>query len=402
MNRREVLKLGVYGGGLWLSGLGSRIAFAKDQARERRLVVIYLYGGADPLSLFPPIADDLYYNQRSTLAVKKTEARPLDQLFALHSALNPLYPLWQNGEMAVIHQFGLPQPDRSHANATNLMETGIMPGQAFPLDGFLSRAIVERFGSENVPLRNIAVQVSFPTILSGAAGAMAFSSIDELRGTARSNSELLRSIELFEKSTDPTFRQQGRVVRAAIEKARSAFPTSSGPRATSDVFQFQLHEIARLIQADIGVRLAFTSTSGWDTHVDQQGDLLPLMTSLGKGLADLRDALKKTRHWDDTMVLVVTEFGRTVRQNGSGGTDHGNGSAAILLGGALGQKIGGKVVHQWKPMTVQNLSEGRDLVVCHDYRNVFGELLISQFGLTPEQLKRVFPLHDYKKIGLLA
>jgi uncharacterized protein (DUF1501 family) len=198
---------------------------------------------------------------------------------------------------------------------------------------------------------------------------------------------------------------QGIKAFATVKKIRDTFSESveSEKRVLKESdFQFHLREIARLIRADVGMRIAFTSYEGWDTHIDQEQAMRPLMQTLGGGLLSLRNELKKSGHWEDTAVLVMTEFGRTVRENGGLGSDHGHGSAALVLGGTLKNSIGGKVVHNWKELSAANLSEGRDLSVQFDYRDVIGELLMSQLDLKSENLTSVFPHHMFKKIGVFS
>lgn len=409
MNRRDFLKLGVLGSGLLPLGFGNQFAFAdlaKLGSGAKNLVFVFLYGGADPLDFFPPTEDDAYYSQRPNVAFKKADTLPFHDLFRLNKALGVLDPIWKDGEMAVIHQFGLPEAMRSHSLAQKLVATGVGTGKVPFADGFLSRALVERFGTELEPLRSVALQPTVPKFLEGQSGAVCLSSIDELRTHSKSALDVYETLSLYENSSDPLLREQGRLAKAMVEKIRRVFGTLStktkGAKEERAEIGYQLKEVARLINAPAGLRLAFTSSLEWDPHLDQINRMLPKMQSLSDALAAFRTDLKKTGRWDDTIVIVTTEFGRAVKENGAHASEHGHGSAAILLGGALKQSVGGKVLHKWTSLKDADLSEGRDLHVHHDYRNVLSELLISQIDLPKEKLGAVFPGHEYKKIGLLA
>lgn len=400
MNRRDVLK--IIGSGIITSGLGNQFVFASETGRQRRLVVVFLYGGADPLTLFPPAEDDFYFKQRPKLAVSKSETLPLDTIFGLNASLGALAPILKDGEMAILHGFGSPIVERSHSFAQSKIERGVVSSSSPVVDGFLSRAIVERFGPSYESLRAVALQTEFPTILAGDSRAITFSAIDEFLVRTELNSNLSARLKLNEISSDSIARLNGKTAAEVVEKVRRAIdpraPNPAPPDHIRDV-DFNLAEVTRLIKADVGLRIAFTSSVYWDTHADQRDRMIPKMKKLSEGLARFRTDLKKSGHWDDTTILVMTEFGRCVQENGSQGTDHGLGSAAILLGGSLKRSVAGRVLHSWKPLKSENLSEGRELPVVRD---VFGELLVSQLGLKAERLKSIFPDHEYKKIGLLA
>ncbi|MEK7354947.1 MAG: DUF1501 domain-containing protein [Bdellovibrionota bacterium] len=402
IDRREFMKSALLGGGLLVSGLGPSRVFASTKEKAGpRLVVVFLYGGADPLTLFPPYADESYYAGRPGLAVDKSTVRPLDGLFGLHPALSPLETLWQKKEMGIIHHFGLPKVDRSHQQAKNTIEFGSENSKNLASDGFLSRALVSKFGGQSIPLRALALQPTFPNILMGPGGAIALSSIDELRRREDTKFDLLQFIDLYGKSEDLNQRDQARLISGAVDKIRTKVTSPSSGRPEGMGLKFGLNEIARLINADLGVRLAFTSTpNDWDTHFNQVQSLGPKLKELGESLASFRSELEKTGKWQDTVLVVMTEFGRAIAQNGSLGSEHGHGSAAIVMGGGLKKSIAGRVLHKWTSLREKDLSEGRELSVHHDYRDVFGELLAGQLELDADQLAKVFPSHRFSKIGL--
>jgi uncharacterized protein (DUF1501 family) len=396
--------------GLVVSGFGSRLVFAQDSmstaSRPLRLVVVFLFGGADPLTLFPPVGDDEYYRCRPTLAIGKNEATKLDGIFGLHSFLNPLFPYWQNGEMTIVHQFGLKKTERSHMTAGNLMQKGIGEWKDVPQDGFLSRAILEKFGSSRKPLRSISISSIPPEILNSSAGTIGMQSLSDLAQFDRSDEELEILRGMAENGGDRSLKTQSAALFAAIHQIR----TSSIAR---EIHEGKIHQqapglnsrlgdVAKLIRAELGLQVAFVSSAGWDTHARQQERLSPLIQDLGTGLASFGNDLKKSGHWKDTLVVVMTEFGRVAMENGSQGSDHGHGSAALLMGGALPAKVGGKVLHHWKSLKTADLSEGRDLPVEFDYRDVMSEVLMTQLALNQSQLSRVFPSHPFRQVGIFT
>ncbi len=414
MDRRQFLKISGATGILGLSPLGTRLAFAADESNDsdKNLVVVILEGGADPLSLFPPFGDDVYHQSRPTLGFKKEATTPLTDFFGLNRNLEQLYPIWKEGEMTIVHQFGLSKVLRSHGGALALLQRGTTPEQNLT-DGFLSRAVCEKLGTRGGPLRALAVKIGFPLILQGDSGAISFSSIAELQRGYPGKVDLLDYTGLYADSSDRHLGVQGTNLFSAVRKIRGTFGNGflqnkdggnklGGPGELG----FSLSEIAKLIQAKVGLRVATTSYFGWDTHSDQNNRLTLLQLKLAESLAAFRQRLISDGSWDKTLVVVMTEFGRAVFENGAAGTDHGHGSAALLLGGGLKKSSGGKIVHQWAPLKRHSDSstdlKEREIDVVHDFRDVFAEALAAQLDMTAKQIAAVFPGHQFKKINLFS
>lgn len=315
------------------------------------LVCLFLHGGVDGLSLVVPHGDPTYYRERPRLAIPRSAVIDLDGYFGLHPSLAPLKPLWDNGSLAAIHAVGSPEATRSHFEAQDYMETGT-PGVKSTPDGWLNRYY--RHDREHAdtppPFRAVAFGPELPRILTGPAPALA---IDDLQAFG------LRVPHGAE------YPGGGRFGRALLR-------------------------IAQLIKADVGLEIACADLGGWDTHVNQgasEGQLAARLAELGRGLAAFaRDLGERMR---DVVVLTMSEFGRTVRENGNAGTDHGHATAMLVLGGLGGPVNGGRIIGKWPGLDPADRFEGRDLAVTTDFRDLFGEVLARHLGAG--DLNSVFP-----------
>jgi len=364
---------------------------------KKVLVVIFQRGAVDALSMIPPYADPRYHTLRPTIAIAKPGSSKgasikLDDTFALHPALAPLAPRFSEGSLAIVHAVGSPDATRSHFDAQDFVESGT-PGTKSTEGGFLGRALPS--GKKTQLARAIAMQPNLPRMLRGT-NALAMASLADFR--VHGGGEAANDFEsLYSGAVDTALRGAASDAFSAmktLERVRKDAPKPMrGAKYPASPLGNRLREIAQLVRADVGVEIAVTDQGGWDTHANQRAALEKRLDDFGKSLSafalDLEDRL------NDVCLVTVTEFGRTVRENGTGGTDHGHGSAMLVMGG----KVRGKKVHgTWKGLADADLFEKRDLPVTTDHRDVFAEILRTHLGVT--DLSLVFPGYAPRKIGL--
>jgi uncharacterized protein (DUF1501 family) len=341
------------------------------------LVFVFLRGALDGLSAVIPYQEKRYYELRESIAIarpgKGTDpAIDLDRRFALHPALAPLLPAYRSGELAVIHATGLSHGTRSHFDAQDFVELGTPESQDGP--GWLARMLSTPSTGPN-SVAAVALEASLPRSLYGLESAFVVENLESIRSRRRGPlPEAARAgfEQMYSKqgTTDPVqhkgselFRLLHRLEPLLEEAPRADYPDTP--------FARQLADVARLVRARIGKVFTLTLT-GWDTHRGQGG----ARGLLARRLADLADSLAAFRvdmgpELSRTVVLTVTEFGRTVRQNGTNGTDHGYGSVAFLMGGPV---RGGYVHGQWPGLQEEALHQERDLAVTTDFRDVFAAI----------------------------
>lgn len=414
MLRRDLLKLAVQGGAVLLPPGPSAFAAVGESraAAPPRLVVIFLRGAVDGLSVVAPYADDAYYAARSSIALARPGAEggllDLDGRFGLHPALAPLMPLWQAGQLGFVQACGSPDETRSHFDAQDYMESGT-PGRKSTTDGWLNRLLgampadstgapsatravsmgpvlpricAGRNTVANIPLGAAAGK---PTLLDRPQVADAFGRLyggdDALsrafRESRQSHQEVMRSL-----NPDNLDRE--------MQAASNGAPLPNG-------FPDNAARLATLMRNDARVQLAFMDLGGWDTHANQgaaTGQLANRLGPLGQGLSALATRLGPV--WADTMVVVMSEFGRTVRQNGNSGTDHGHGNLLWLLGGKV---AGGKVHGRWPGLEDRALHDGRDLAVTTDFRQVLAAIGERHLRLPDGRLAEVFPGFAFQSSG---
>jgi uncharacterized protein (DUF1501 family) len=385
---------------LTIAGLAFTPAFAPQAVaqtqgsgkRRKVLVLLFQRGAADGLSLVPPLGEPRYAALRPTLAIPpKGEAcaLDLDGFFGLHPSLAPLMPLWNGGQLAVLHAVGSPDPSRSHFDAQDYMELGT-PGQK-PEDGFLNRALQDSPEDKPSAFRAVALQPNLPLSLSGPAPALAMASLTDFGLDLTPGSAAGGFEGMYRAAVDHTLRGVGSEAFEALHTVRAAVP--EGPAAlkaagypTSPLGR-RLFEIAALIKADLGLQIAATDAGGWDTHAGQgasRGQLANRLADLGQALAAFSHDLGP--RFDDVVLVMCTEFGRTVRQNGTQGTDHGHGAVMFVLGGRV---HGRRVYAQWKGLQDGDLFEGRDLPVTTDFRAPLSAVLREHLGV--RDVAQVFP-----------
>jgi uncharacterized protein (DUF1501 family) len=395
----------VKSGGLALFSLGldplflARAAFATTSQAARgsaRAVLVCLFqrGAVDGLNMVVPHGDATYYRERPRIAVPAQDVVDLDGYFGLHPRLAALKPLWDNKSLAAIHAIGSPDPTRSHFDAQDYMESGT-PGVKATADGWLNRYCQHDREHVDTPFRAVAFGPQLPRILAGTAPALA---IDDLQAfglrvpQAAARDRLTRAFEelyagaatgLLSASSEEAFQAVQVLQRVDPGQYRPA----NGATYPRGRFGKAMLQIAQLIKADVGLQLAFADVTGWDTHVNQgasEGQLAARLGEFGDSLAAFaRDLGERLR---DVVVLTMSEFGRTIHENGNAGTDHGHATAMLVLGGPVN---GGRMVGRWPGLDVARRFEGRDVAVTTDFRDLVAEILARHLGAT--NLSAVFP-----------
>lgn len=370
MNRRELLKLAAVTGGVslapsWVWAAGT------PPAGIDRVVALFLRGGADGLDLVPPLGENRYFDLRPTLAVSESAALPLDGFFGLHPAAAGLKALFDAGDLAVVHACGLATPQRSHFSAQSAMEQGIDSGDLPPGDGWLGRYL-STLGTSD-PLAAVALDTAVPQSMAGLNQVLAVGAIDAFEVAV---DDVSRSALLAAYAADPLLDPTASAVFDAADGLSPVAAIPPGPGYPDGPVGTAMADAARLIKAGVGLRAAAVNAGGWDHHDEQLDQMAPLLGALGDALAAFRDDLGD--EWETTAVVVQTEFGRRVAENASGGTDHGHGGVMFVAGGGV---AGGRVVTDWPGLADGELSDGQDLTVTIDYRQVLAEMMTARLGI---------------------
>jgi len=412
-DRRIFLKssgLALFAGG-FLPNVFLRMAEAGTAAGRRTLVAIFQRGAVDGLNVVVPHGEKLYYDARPTIAVPRPGAGDeaaidLDGFFGLHPAMEPLLPFYRNGLAAFVHAAGSPDATRSHFDAQDFMESGT-PGVKTTADGFLSRAVAGRVEGRTSPLRAVSLTPTLPRILSGSAGAVTIPDLERFGVGKRGDptGDASRLLESLYDRADPPLRATARESFEAmrlVESARAAGGTTeNGAEYPPGPFGAALRQIARLIRADVGLEVAFADVGGWDTHAGEGGTTGQLSTRLRAYSAAIAAFARDLGpQLADVTLVTMSEFGRTVRENGNRGTDHGHANAMLVLGGGV---RGGRVYGKWPGLDESHLFENRDVAVTTDFRDVFAEILARRLGV--RDLDLVFPgyrIDPRKRLGLVA
>ncbi|HEV2690310.1 MAG TPA: DUF1501 domain-containing protein [Bryobacteraceae bacterium] len=393
----------------------SRAAFgaAESGIRNKRLVVIFQRGAADGLNIVVPHGEQAYYAMRPSINIPRNALIDLDGFFGLHPSMSAFQPLWKQRHLAIVHAAGSPDPTRSHFDAQDFMESGT-PGLKATEDGWLNRAL-RSSSQHSLPepadksaFRAIALGPSLPRILSGGEPAVALNSINDfgVGGRNPNAAPIAKTFEaMYAHSVDSVLHGTGQETFEAVKMLKSADPSKYTPAAGANYprgrFGDSLKQLAQLIKANLGVQVAFADIGGWDHHVNEgntQGQIANILREFSQSLAafwtDLGDLA------EDTVVVTMSEFGRTARENGNRGTDHGHANVMFVLGGPV---KGGKVYGQWPGLAPEQLYEGRDLALTTDFRRVLGEAVTNHVG--NRSLDKVFPnfQNDPKKfVGYLG
>ncbi|HLM58209.1 MAG TPA: DUF1501 domain-containing protein [Pyrinomonadaceae bacterium] len=384
-----------------------RAVEAQGQAGGRRktLIAVFQRGAVDGLNMVVPHGERAYYELRPQLAIPQPgratgmeeAALDLDGFFGLHPSMRPLKSLWDEKRLAVVHAAGSPDNTRSHFDAQDYMESGT-PGVKSTQDGWLNRYLQARTDPKQTPFRAVAMTQALPRSLQGRAPAVAMRSLDDfaIRAGAYTQSVQGGFEDIYEQTAQDALRGAGKETFEAIKFLKQVNPQQyrpeNGAQYPRGPYGNSLMQIAQLIKAGVGLEIAFTELGGWDTHRAQgasRGQLAVLLAQFAQGLKALSTDLGPER-MRDVVVLTMSEFGRTVRQNGTGGTDHGHANAMLVIGG---QVRGGKVYGKWPGLKDEQLHEGRDLALTTDFRDVFGEVATRHLGQA--DARRVFPGYQW-------
>ncbi len=398
----------------------SLLGASRGGARRKTLVCVFQRGAVDGLNMVVPFGERQYFATRQSIAVSapgrgEDSALDLDGFFGLHPSLSAISPLYQRGELAIVHAVGSSHPTRSHFEAQDFMETGT-PGDKRTRSGWLNRvltaspcdcegrtlqdstahATAHAIGQAGMgtleSLRGVAVGGEMPVSLRGPAPAFAIPDLETF-GVARGRNPDLESTfaRLYREESGDVLASAADGSFGAVRLLREADPLSYRPAGGVEYppgdFGRSMSQIAQLIKADVGLEVAFADIGGWDTHVGQggvRGQLANRLRTFGDALGafcvDLGDRM------EDVVLLTMSEFGRTVAENGSGGTDHGHANCMLLFGGSV---RGGRVHGEWPGLERDQLWEGRDLAVTTDFRAVLSEVVRGHLGT--RDLDTVFP-----------
>jgi uncharacterized protein (DUF1501 family) len=409
-SRRLFLKnsaLALFGVGsvpAWLS----RAVYAQTPAAQRKKVLIAIFqrGAVDGLNMVIPHAEPAYYALRPNIAIPRPNgsgacAIELDGRFGLHPSLAGLKQLWDERQLAVVEAVGSPDPTRSHFDAQDYMESGT-PGLKATPDGWLNRALARE--QNPAPLRAISLGPEVPRSLRGSNEVIAVGSINDFRIKDPQAAAAFES--MYGGSADQilngTARETFEAIRIMQSIQKAPYLPASGASYPKGRLGQSLQQIARLIKADVGLEVAFTDVGGWDTHVNETGgephtgQLANLLREFGDSLAafsqDMGDRMQ------DIAIVTMSEFGRTVKENGNRGTDHGHANVMFVLGGMVS---GGQVFGSWPGLEPEQLYEGRDLNVTTDFRSILAEVIHTHLGNS--DLTHIFPgFHAGPSRGLLA
>ena len=402
VTRRGFMK----GGALALIGTSTIPAFLSRSvlaeittaaANNKKLVVLFQRGAVDGLNVVVPYTEKNYYAMRPTIAIKQNEVIDLDGFFGLHPQMAAFKPLYDQGHLAIIHAAGSPDPSRSHFDAQDYMESGT-PGVKVTEDGWLNRALqAEPAGpAETKPsaFRAVALGTQVPRTLQGKLPAIALNNLADfsVAGKGPQTSPISNAFQaMYDESSDAVLQGTGQETFEAVKMLKAADPAKYQPAAgvayPNTPFGNSLKQIAQLMKANLGVEAAFSDIGGWDTHQNQGGSTGQLANRLTEFSSSIA-AFWRDMGTDAENVTLVTmsEFGRTARQNGTGGTDHGHANVMFVLGGGV---KGGKVYGKWPGISNEQLNEGRDLAVTTDFRNILAEGAYKTLG--SRNLEMVFP-----------
>ncbi|MDP9263102.1 MAG: DUF1501 domain-containing protein [Acidobacteriota bacterium] len=397
-------------------GFLRRAALAAETAgSKKRLVVLFQRGAADGLNIVVPHGESAYYSMRPSIAIPRPggngSALDLDGFFGLHPSMASLKPLWEQQYLAIVHAAGSPDTTRSHFDAQDYMESGT-PGMKATEDGWLNRALKVPSGADSAkapsPFRAVALGTSLPRALAGTQPAVALNNVNEfgIGGRVGAPAPIANTFEaMYAQSVDTVLHGTGNETFEAVKMLKAADPArytpARGANYPNGQFGQGLRQVAQLMKADLGVEVVFTDIGGWDNHVNEggsQGQLSNLLRQFSQSISafwtDLGDL------GADTVLVTMSEFGRTARENGNRGTDHGHANVMFVLGGPV---KGGKVYGRWPGLDSSQLYEGRDLALTTDFRRVLGEAVARHSG--NKDLNTVFPGFDnspQKFLGLLG
>jgi uncharacterized protein (DUF1501 family) len=408
MNRRFFLK----SGGIALASIGVSLsapsfleralaAQSRDRltgGRRKTLIAIFQRGAVDGLNMVVPHGERAYYDSRPTIAVPKPQsgnadaALDLDGFFGVHPSLSPFKSLWDSQRLAIVNAVGSPDNTRSHFDAQDYMESAT-PGRKGTPDGWLNRYLQSKADPARSLFRAVSLTPAMPRIMQGSAATLTIPNLADFTIRAGSSSASVQGgfEAIYDQSVSDVLGGTGRETFEAVNFLKKANPRQYQPEHGAQYprspFGNSLFQIAQLIKAGVGLEVAFTDIGGWDTHVNQgnsRGQLANRLLDFSGGIGALVTDLGE--RMDDVVILTMSEFGRTARENGNRGTDHGHANAMFVIGNHV---HGGKVYGRWPGLKSDQLYEGRDLALTTDFRDVFGEVAEKHLGT--RNLPAVFP-----------
>jgi uncharacterized protein (DUF1501 family) len=370
--------------------------------KKKVLVTIFQRGAVDGLNVVVPHGESEYYNLRPTIAIPKPNqtdgAIDLDGYFGLHPSLKPLEAFWKDKKLAIVDAAGSPDNTRSHFDAQDYMESGT-PGNKGTRDGWLNRVLQGNGAKDASPFRAVSMTQQLPRSLYGRSPSVAMVNLADFSIKAGAYTQnMAGGFEgLYQQKTTDSLGSTGKETFEAVNYLKQANPAQYKPEngavyPTTPLGR-SLMQIAQLIKAGVGLEVAFTEVGGWDTHANEggsRGQLANLLRDFAGAIAAFGTDLG--RRMDDVVLITMSEFGRTAKQNGTGGTDHGHANAMFILGNTV---KGGKVYGDFKGLKNDKLWEGRDLDVTTDFRDVFGEAAYKHMGST--DLAKIFPNYTATK-----
>jgi uncharacterized protein (DUF1501 family) len=398
-----------------ISSRPQKFGISERQLGGKSVVVVFLRGGADALSIAAPVYDAHYKNVlRPSLRVGEPgegtalDGLPLDATFAMHPTMSALHGMWNAlpGGLAMVHAVGYPGHSRSHFESQDVYERGLAMNDPLA-QGWVSRyAQVTSQGSADALVRTLGVgSLSLPRALAGDASGLALQVIEDL--SIDLSTPVLRGV-LQEAFSAPRRLRRGSAAERLGQGGEGVFglsdhfgaidPTSYVPGATYPTGKLgdSLEETAMILKAGLDIELAWIDTGGWDHHANLPGVFPSRATELSDALAAFAQDMGSLL--SDTVVVVMSEFGREAKENGSLGTDHGKGGLMMLFGGAV---QGGQIHGVWPGVGAADLESGRFLADANDYRDVLGDVLVGHLGVPVGDLAGIFPGHSYAPVGII-
>jgi uncharacterized protein (DUF1501 family) len=394
MNRRKFLQYSSLLATASIVSVGSSGWVAKSWAQtpnRKKLIVVFLRGAVDGLSVVVPYREADYYSVRPGLAIPKPGetdgAIDLDGKFGLNPVLADLMPLWKDRSLAFVHACGSPNSTRSHFEAQYDWETGT-PGEKSTPDGWMNRVLAAL--PKGTPTQAVNVGTTTPKILEGSMPVASLApGRNPTQGAPIDRPELNAAFDRLYSGKDALSLayQEGDAAREILmNELQAEMQQADAGAPQPDNFVRDARRMAQLMVSDASTQLGFMALGGWDTHVNQNGRLTRGLTSVGQGLAALAQALGDA--YKDTAIVVLSEFGRTVAENGNGGTDHGYGNALWVMGGGV---RGGQVLGKWPGLAESQRHEGRDLAITTDFRDAMSLVLTQHLNLPESGFASVFP-----------
>jgi len=419
-SRRGFIKAG--GLALFGIGLGGVPGFLLDAVagarplelfkRRKIMVCIFQRGAMDGLMAVTPFTDEYLKAARPALfmsAAKSGMKKPLidlDGKFGLHPSMSAFEQVFRDKRMAIVHGIGSPNTTRSHFDAQDFMESGT-PFKKGTESGWLNRAVGLLGHDGATPFQGVSLTSSLPRSFYGDHPAVAISNLQDfkvqMRGSLSGAAQAARSFEaLYDQTSSGLLKETGKESFDAVRMLKKTDIKNYKPAGNAvypnTALGNSLRQIAQLVKMDVGLEVAFAESGGWDTHFNQGTDT----GIFARNVHDLSESIMA--FWtdmdtlqDDVTVMTMTEFGRTVKQNGTGGTDHGRASCNFILGGGVkGGLVHGKVAE----LAVENLEDGRDLAVTTDFRSVFSEVADKHLGISNDKV--LFPDWSGQRIGVMV